>query len=71
MTKHDADLIGFWLKTPGGGPGAPECGQTEAYASELKPNHDYEVLLFQSGANGEAGPVGRTTNFIVTPSLPR
>ncbi|HEX4160317.1 MAG TPA: alkaline phosphatase family protein [Rhizomicrobium sp.] len=69
MTKHDANSIGFWLKTPGGGPGEPECGEAEAYASELKPRRNYEVLLFQDGA--EALPVGRTAMFTVTPSLPR
>ncbi len=71
MTRHDAERIGFWLKTPGGDPAEPECGEAEAYASELKPNHDYEVLLFRNGADGKALPIGRTTHFTVTPSLPR
>jgi hypothetical protein len=71
MTQHDADSIGFWLKTPGGNLAVPACGEAKAYASELKPDHDYEVLLFRNGADGKADPIGRTTNFTVTPSLPR
>ena len=29
-TQENANSIGFWLKTPGGGPGGPKCGETEA-----------------------------------------
>ena len=44
MTKHEADAIGFWLKTPGGGPLGQSCGEAEAYTSELTPNKSYGGL---------------------------
>jgi hypothetical protein len=70
MTKYDANLIGFWLKTPGGGPGGPHCGEAEAYASELAPGKDYQVLLLQTGAGNVGRAIGRTTKFAVTQALP-
>ena len=70
MTKSVANTIGFWLKTPGGGPGGTACGDAEAYASELTPDRHYQVLLFQgTGGNGPQA-VGRTAKFTVAPSLP-
>jgi hypothetical protein len=66
MTKDNANVIGNWLKTPGGKSGQP-CGEAEAYASELTPGQDYQVLLFRNGATT---PVGRTAAFTLTPALP-
>jgi Phosphoesterase family len=71
MTQANADVIGFWLKTPGGGGESEPCGEAEAYASELTPGQEYEVLLFQNAANGKATAVGRTAAFTVTPALPQ
>jgi hypothetical protein len=71
MTQANADVIGFWLKTPGGGGENEPCGEAEAYASELTPGQQYEVLLFQNAANGTATAVGRTAAFTVTPDLPQ
>jgi hypothetical protein len=70
MTKHNANLIGFWLKTPGSGGVDQSCGEAEAYASELTPGQEYQVLLFQNVANGSAKAVGSTATFSVTPALP-
>jgi hypothetical protein len=71
MTQANADVIGFSLKTPGGGGESEPCGEAEAYASELTPGQEYEVLLFANAANGAATAVGRTAAFTVTPSLPQ
>jgi len=71
MTQANADVIGFWLKTPGGGGESEPCGEAEAYASELTPGQEYEVLLFRNAANGAATAVGRTAAFTVTPALPQ
>jgi len=71
MTQANADVIGFWLKTPGGGGESEPCGEAEAYASELTPSQEYEVLLFQNAANGVATAVGRTAAFTLTPALPQ
>jgi Phosphoesterase family len=70
MTQDNADMIGFWLKTPGGGGENEPCGEAEAYASELTPGQDYQVLLFQNAANGTATAVGRTAAFTLIPALP-
>jgi hypothetical protein len=70
MTQANAEVIGFWLKTPGGGGENEPCGEAEAYASELTPGQQYEVLLFQNAANGTSTAVGRTAAFTVTPALP-
>jgi hypothetical protein len=70
MTKHNANLLGFWLKTPGSGGVDQPCGEAEAYASEFTPGQEYQILLFQNAANGSAKAVGRTATFSVTPALP-
>ena len=70
MTKDNANVIGFWLKTPGGGGENQPCGQAEAYASELTPGQTYEVLLFQNAATGASTAVGRSAAFTLTPALP-
>jgi hypothetical protein len=70
MTKDNANLIGFWLKTPGGENGSP-CGEAEAYASELTPGTNYQVLLFRDAADGSTTSVGRTVAFTLTPALPQ
>ena len=69
MTKDNANLIGFWLKTPGGQPGAA-CGEGEAFASELTPGQQYQVLLFHDPQKGAPTAIGRTAAFTVTPALP-
>ena len=70
LTKGDANTIGFWLKTPGGGPGGTECGESEAYASELSPGTNYEVMLFLNKADGTKQTIGSMTQFSVSPVLP-
>ena len=70
LTQDNANLIGYWLKTPGGGGADPPCGEAEAYASELSPGQPYEVLLLQSNADGTSTPVGRTAGLYVIPALP-
>jgi hypothetical protein len=70
MTKDNADVIGFWLKTPSGGGENEPCGEAEAYASELTSGQEYQVLLFKNAANGTATAVGRTTAFTLIPALP-
>jgi hypothetical protein len=69
MTKDNANVLGFWLKTPGGLQGEP-CAEAMAFASELPPDQGYQVLLFRDNADGRPAPVGRTAAFAVTPSLP-
>lgn len=69
MTKDNANVIGFWLKTPGGTQGQP-CGEAIAFASELTPGQDYQILLFRDAANGASNAVGRTAAFNLTPALP-
>ena len=69
MTQDNANIIGFWLKTPGTNQTQP-CGEAEAYASELTPGTSYQVLLFQNATNGTSTAVGRTAAFTVTPPLP-
>jgi hypothetical protein len=69
MTKANANLIGFWLKTPAGR-GGQGCGEAEAFASELTPGQDYQVLLFHDTPQGDASAVGRTAAFTLTPALP-
>lgn len=70
MTRNAADEIGYWLKTPGSAGGKPGCGEAEAYSSELTPDQDYQVVLFSSDGGPADRPVGRTTDFRLTPSLP-
>jgi hypothetical protein len=59
----DKDNISVTIPTSQLAPG-------EAYASELTPGQEYQVLLFQNVANGSAKPVGRAATFSVTPALP-
>ena len=70
MTQDNANVIGFWLKTPGGGGEPDPCGEAEAYASELTPGTAYQVLLFVKDADGTAKAVGASAAFTVTPALP-
>jgi Phosphoesterase family len=70
MTQDNANVIGFWLKTPGGGGERQPCGEAEAYASELTPGQDYEVLLFENAADGTATAIGSAAAFTLTPALP-
>jgi hypothetical protein len=70
MTQDNANVIGFWLKTPGGGGERQPCGEAEAYASELTPGQEYQVLLFKNTANGAATAIGRSAAFTLTPALP-
>jgi hypothetical protein len=70
LTQDNANVIGYWLKTPGGGGAEPPCGEAEAYVSELSPGQPYEVLLLQSNADGTSTPVGRTAGLYVIPALP-
>jgi hypothetical protein len=71
LTKDNANVIGYWLKTPGGGGAEPPCGEAEAYVSELSPGQPYEVLLLQSNADGTSTPVGSTAGLHVIPALPK
>jgi hypothetical protein len=68
MTKENADVIGFWLKTPGQ-EGDQACGEAMAFASELLPETEYQIRLFRDGVNGSRA-VGRKAAFILTPTLP-
>jgi hypothetical protein len=70
MTRDNANVIGFWLKAPGGGGEDQLCGEAEAYASELTAGRDYRVLLFEDAPNGVASAVGGSAAFTVTPALP-
>jgi hypothetical protein len=69
MTKENANVIGFWLKTPGAGNGQA-CGEAMAFASELPPGQNYQVFLFRDDANGTSTAVGRSATFTITPALP-
>ena len=69
MTKDNANVLGFWLKTPGNGKGQA-CGETMAFAAELAVGQNYLVALFQDDSNGASVPVGRTATFTMTPALP-
>jgi hypothetical protein len=69
LTKDNANLIGFWLKTPGGN-GDQGCGEAEAFASELAPGQEYQVLLLQDATQGASTAIGRTAAFTLTPALP-
>jgi hypothetical protein len=69
LTQDNANVIGYWLKTPGGGGAEPPCGEAEAYASELSPGQPYEVLLLRSNADGTSTPVGRTAGLYVIPAF--
>ena len=70
MTKKAARTVGFWLYTPGGGGEAAPCGEAEAYTSEFTPGATYQVLLFETAANGTK-QIGSTAEFTVTPALPQ
>jgi hypothetical protein len=69
MTKDNANVIGFWLKTPGDARAEP-CGEAMAYASELTPGTDYQILLFRDAADGTSAAVGPSAAFTLTPALP-
>jgi hypothetical protein len=69
FTKDNANLIGYWLKTPGSDSKSP-CGQALAYSSELAPNAQYEVLLFEDAADGSSHAVGHGDRFTLDPALP-
>jgi hypothetical protein len=70
LTQDNANVIGYWLKTPGGGGAEPPCGEAEAYVSELSPGQPYEVLLLRTSPDGASTPVGRTAGLHVIPALP-
>jgi hypothetical protein len=70
MTRDNANLIGFWLKTPGRGGEDQPCGEAEAYASELNAGRDYQVLLFEDAPDGAVRAIGGSAAFTVTPALP-
>jgi Phosphoesterase family len=70
LTQANANVIGYWLKTPGGGGAPPPCGDAEAYVSELSPGQPYEVLLLQNNTDGTSRPVGRSAALYVIPALP-
>jgi hypothetical protein len=69
MTRDNADVLGFWLRTPGTAANAV-CGEAMAFAAELTPGQDYQMLLFELAADGTSSPVGRTAAFTLTPALP-
>jgi hypothetical protein len=69
LTQANANLIGYWLKTPGD-PGSA-CGEAEAYTSELTPGTDYQIFLLRTLASGAAVPVGSNAAFTLTPALPQ
>jgi hypothetical protein len=69
MTKDNANVLGFWLKTPGYANGQA-CGEAMLFASELPPEQNYRVFLFQDDANGVSSALGRNTGFTVTHALP-
>jgi Phosphoesterase family len=68
LTKDNANTIGFWLKiTQREG---PRCGDVAAFASELAPGQQYEIVLLSDESNAASKPIGRIALFSVTPSLP-
>lgn len=69
LTRDNANLIGYWLKTPGNSP-TDFCGEASAYTSELTPSATYEILLMQDEASGSSVPVGVHAEFELTPTLP-
>jgi hypothetical protein len=69
MTKDNANVIGFWLKTPGNANGQA-CGEAMAFAAELAVVQNYRVFLFRDDVNGTSTAVGRSATFMVTPALP-
>jgi hypothetical protein len=69
MTKDNANVLGFWLKTPGGENGQA-CGEAMAFAAELATAQDYQVFLLRDDANGASTAVGRSAAFNLTPALP-
>ncbi len=69
MTKDNANVLGFWLKTPGTAPGK-SCGETMAFTAELPVGQNYRVNLFRDDANGASVTVGRNATFTMTPALP-
>ena len=69
LTRDNANVIGFWLKTPGAVNSQP-CGEAMAFAAELATGQDYQVFLFRDDANGVSTTVGRTAGFSLTAALP-
>jgi hypothetical protein len=69
LTKVDASVIGYWLKTPGSSANT-QCGDAMAYASELAPGTTYEVLLLRDAVEGGSHPVGHAGRFTLKPALP-
>jgi hypothetical protein len=69
MTKDNANVIGFWLKTPGNANGQA-CGEAMAFAAELAVVQNYRVFLFRDDVNGSSTTVGHSATFTVTRALP-
>ena len=67
MTKDNANLLGYWLGTPG--EHGQACGEAMAFSAELTPGQGYQILLFHDTANGTT-TVGPTAFFTLTPALP-
>lgn len=66
MSKIKADAHGgFWLKTPGD----QICAETMAFAAELPPSQDYQIVMLQN-LNGTTSVVGAPASFTLTPALP-
>jgi hypothetical protein len=70
MTQEQANVIGYALRTPGSPPGSA-CGETLAYAAELKPGQEYEILLLGAVAGSPPQAIGQRARFTLTPALPR
>ena len=64
LTQDNANVIGNWLKTP------KHCGEAQAYAAELTPGQDYEVLLLVNSPQGTSSAVGTSAAFSLWPALP-
>jgi hypothetical protein len=69
LTRDNANLIGYWLKTPGNST-TDLCGEASAYTSELTPSAAYEILLMQDEVSGSSVPVGAHAEFELMPTLP-
>jgi len=69
-TQDNANLIGFVVRTPGAGAGQA-CGEAMAFASELTPAVDYDLLLLQTAADGSGVAIGRGARFVLTHALPQ
>ncbi len=69
LTRDNANMMGYWLKTPGSEAGG-QCGDAMAYGAELAPPATYDVLLMQDASDGTSQPVGRPAHFTLGAVLP-